>query len=210
MLLDRHFEREELDRALATAREGSSAVLVLRGEPGVGKTALLDYAVDAAGGLAVVRLVGIESERELGFASLHQLLRPFLERLDALPGPQYRALATAFGLREGSPPDRFLVGLAALTPFCPTRPQGVRSSASLTTRSGSTKSRPEPSPSSPVASTPMPSLCFSRCGTYARSYGIGGTASVTCVRAPPHRGPATARLDRLESPRRPHQPAHRL
>ena len=65
MLLDRHFEREELDRALATAREGSSAVLVLRGEPGVGKTALLDYAVDAAGGLAVVRLVGIESEREL-------------------------------------------------------------------------------------------------------------------------------------------------
>jgi hypothetical protein len=78
-------------------------------------TALLDYAVDSARELDVVRLVGIESETELGFAALHQLLLPFLGRIDALPEPQQQALAAAFGLRDGGPPDRFLVGLASLT-----------------------------------------------------------------------------------------------
>jgi DNA-binding CsgD family transcriptional regulator len=92
-----------------------SSVLVLRGEPGAGKTALLGYAVKSAGDFDVVRLAGIESEAELGFAALHQLLLPCLGGLDALPEPQRRALSTVFGLSGGGLPDRFLVGLASLT-----------------------------------------------------------------------------------------------
>jgi len=114
-LLDRDGERVEIDRVLASARQGMSAVLVLQGEAGTGKTALLNYAIDSARDLNVVRLVGIESEAELSFAALHQLLLPFLERLDHLPAPLRKALEIAFGLREGGPPDRFLVGLASLT-----------------------------------------------------------------------------------------------
>jgi DNA-binding CsgD family transcriptional regulator len=115
VLLDRVSECAHIDRVLVSAAQGLSAVLVLRGEPGVGKTALLGYAVDAAADFEVARLAGIESETELGFAALHQLLLPFLDRLDSLPEPQGRALATAFGLRGGGPPNRFLVGLASLT-----------------------------------------------------------------------------------------------
>ena len=92
-----------------------SAALVLRGEAGTGKSALLDYAVESAGDLGVVRIVGIESEAELGFAALHQLLVPYLGDLESLPGPLRQALSAAFGIREGGPPDRFLVGLASLT-----------------------------------------------------------------------------------------------
>lgn len=115
MLLDRLTERVEIDHVLASAKGGMSAVLVLRGDAGTGKTALLDYAVESAGDLDVVRLVGIESEAELGYAALHQLLIRYLGRLDSLPAPQHRALAMAFGISEGGPPDRFLVGLASLT-----------------------------------------------------------------------------------------------
>ena len=115
MLLDRVTECAQIDHVLASAKNGMSAVLVLRGDAGTGKTALLDYAVDSAGDFDVVRLVGIESEAELGFAALHQLLVPYLGRLDSLPAPQRQALATVFGIREGGPPDRFLVGLASLT-----------------------------------------------------------------------------------------------
>jgi hypothetical protein len=115
MLLDRVSERVQIDRVLAAAGRGMSAVLVLQGEAGTGKTALLDYAIESAGDLGVVRLVGIESEAELGFAALHQLLVPYLGRLGSLPAPLRQALATAFGLRDGGPPDRFLVGLASLT-----------------------------------------------------------------------------------------------
>jgi hypothetical protein len=115
VLLDRVSESAQIDRVLASAAQGLSSVLVLRGEPGAGKTALLGYAVDSAAGFDVTKLAGIESETELGFAALHQLLLPFLGGLDALPGPQQQALATAFGLRGGGPPDRFLVGLASLT-----------------------------------------------------------------------------------------------
>jgi DNA-binding CsgD family transcriptional regulator len=115
MLLDRLTERAQIDHVLASAGRGMSAVLVLRGEAGTGKSALLDYAVESAGELGVARVVGIESEAELGFAALHQLLVPYLGELKSLPGPLRRALATAFGLREGGPPDRFLVGLASLT-----------------------------------------------------------------------------------------------
>jgi hypothetical protein len=115
MLLDCRVERGHVDRVLAAAREGLSGVLVLRGEPGIGKTALLDYAVEAAADLRIVRLAGIESEMELGFSSLHQVLLPFLGGLDELPAPQGAALGSAFGLRDGGRPDRLLVGLASLS-----------------------------------------------------------------------------------------------
>ena len=115
MFLDRLRERDQIDHVLASAAQGMSAVLVLQGEAGAGKTALLDYAIDSAGDLDVIRLVGIESEAELGFAALHQLLLPYLGDLDSLPARLRQALATAFGLSDGGPPDRFLVGLASLT-----------------------------------------------------------------------------------------------
>src|SRR3984957_13681384 len=115
MLLDRQDECGQIARVLDAARAGLSGVLVLRGEPGIGKTALLDYAVKDAADLRVVRLVGIESEMEVGFSSLHQFLLPFLGRLDELPVPQGAALGSAFGLRDDGPPDRLLVGLASLS-----------------------------------------------------------------------------------------------
>src|SRR6266581_91570 len=114
-LLDRRGERAAVDRVLDRARAGSSAVLVVRGEPGIGKTALLGYAAGRALGFRVVRAWGIESEMELAFAGLHQLCVPMLGRLEQLPGPQRDALAVAFGMREGQAPDRFLVGLAVLS-----------------------------------------------------------------------------------------------
>ena len=103
-----------LDRLLEDARAGRSGVLVLRGEAGVGKTALLDYAIRSAGDLWVLRAVGVEAEMELPFAALHQLCGPLIDRLDGLPGPQRDALATTFGLSTGAVPDRFFVGLAVL------------------------------------------------------------------------------------------------
>jgi DNA-binding CsgD family transcriptional regulator len=113
-LRGRSRECETLDEALEAARGGQSAVLVVSGEPGVGKTALLDYAVESASSFRVVRAVGVESEMELTFAALQQLFAPLLDRLDRLPGPQHDALGVAFGLSAGRAPDRFLVGLAAL------------------------------------------------------------------------------------------------
>jgi DNA-binding CsgD family transcriptional regulator len=88
---------------------------VLRGEAGIGKTALLEWAISSANDFRAVRALGIESEMELGFAGLHQLVVPFLSRLERLPAPQRHALASAFGLIAGGPPDRFQVGLATLT-----------------------------------------------------------------------------------------------
>src|SRR4051812_17193167 len=113
-LLGRRAECRTLDRLLDAVRSGESRSLVVRGEPGVGKTALLQYAIDSAAELRVVRAVGVESEMELAFAGLQQLCSPMLDRLERLPGPQRDALATAFGLRAGDAPDRFLVALAAL------------------------------------------------------------------------------------------------
>jgi DNA-binding CsgD family transcriptional regulator len=104
-----------LDRLLASARAGDSRALVLRGEPGIGKTALLSYLLGRASGCRTARAVGVEAEMELAFAGLHQLCAPFLDRLDRLPGPQRDALRTAFGLQAGDAPDRFLVGLALLS-----------------------------------------------------------------------------------------------
>ena len=100
---------------VAAAKAGRSQVLVLRGEAGIGKTALLEFLFERAAGCRVGRAVGVESEIELPYAGLHQLCAPHLKKMDQLPGPQHDALGTAFGLRSGSPPDRFLVGLAVLT-----------------------------------------------------------------------------------------------
>jgi AAA ATPase domain len=100
---------------MADALAGRSRVTVLRGEAGVGKSALLGYLLDRVAGWQVARAVGVESEMELAYAGLHQLCAPMLEHLDRLPVPQRDALATVFGLREGPAPDRFLVGLATLT-----------------------------------------------------------------------------------------------
>ena len=114
-LLGRRRECERLSSLVAAAKAGRSQILVLRGEPGIGKTALLEFLLDRATGCRVGRAAGVESETELAYAGLHQLCGPFLERLDRLPTPQRDALGTAFGLRAGSTPDRFLVGLAVLT-----------------------------------------------------------------------------------------------
>ena len=114
-LLGRRNERTALDRVLDRARAGHSAVVVVRGEPGIGKTALLEYAAARASGFRVVRAWGVESEMELAFAGLHQLCMPLLDRLKYLPGPQREALRVAFGLQEGNAPDQFLVGLAVLS-----------------------------------------------------------------------------------------------
>src|ERR1700756_89866 len=86
-LLDRDAEREVFDRLLEVVRSGHSGVLVVRGEPGIGKSALLDYAIDSASGFRIVRAVGVESDMELPFAALQQLCAPMLDRLDRLPGP---------------------------------------------------------------------------------------------------------------------------
>ncbi|PKW16949.1 helix-turn-helix transcriptional regulator [Saccharopolyspora spinosa] len=114
-LRGRDRECDVLDRLLARVRTGQSSALVLRGEPGTGKTALLDYVRERASGCHLAQVVGVESEMELAFAGLHQLCAPMLDRLDRLPEPQRDALRVAFGLHEGGAPDRFLVGLAVLT-----------------------------------------------------------------------------------------------
>ena len=113
-LLGRRGERAALDRLLAGVRAGQSQVLVLRGEAGVGKSALLEDLRERASGCRVARTAGVESEMELAFAGLHQLCAPFLDRLERLPEPQRAALGTAFGLSLGPAPERFLVGLAVL------------------------------------------------------------------------------------------------
>jgi len=110
----RRNECEALERIVANVREGHSQVLILRGEPGVGKTALLDHLVGRALGCRIARVAAVQSEMGLPFAGLHQLCAPFLDGLGRLPDPQRDALGAAFGLREGGPPDRFLVGLAVL------------------------------------------------------------------------------------------------
>src|SRR3954470_12536459 len=114
-LLGRRSETATLDQLLEAVRAGESRALAIRGDPGVGKTALLEYVVEHAMGCRVVRAAGVQSEMELAFAGLHQLCAPMLDHLERLPGPQSDALGTAFGLDGGSAPDRFLVGLAGLS-----------------------------------------------------------------------------------------------
>jgi DNA-binding CsgD family transcriptional regulator len=115
VLLGRDHELETLDGLLAAIRAGQSRTLVLRGEPGVGKSALLEHLVERASGCRVVHASGVQSEAELAFGGLQQLCGPLLEDLARLPPPQQSALRTAFGLSAGAPPDRLLVGLSALS-----------------------------------------------------------------------------------------------
>jgi DNA-binding CsgD family transcriptional regulator len=116
-LMDRRSERDALDRLVGAVQAGESRALMVRGEPGVGKTVLLDYLSGQASGSGcrVARATGVQSEMELAFAGLHQLCAPLLTRAGRLPVPQRDALRTAFGLAAGPPPDRFLIGLAVLS-----------------------------------------------------------------------------------------------
>jgi DNA-binding CsgD family transcriptional regulator len=114
-LLGRRSETATLDQLLEAVRAGESRALAIRGDPGVGKTALLEYVAEHASGCRVARAAGVEGEMELAFAGLHQLCAPMLDRLERLPGPQRDALGAAFGLSAGHAPDRFLVGLAVLS-----------------------------------------------------------------------------------------------
>ena len=113
-LLGRQRERAVLERLLDTVRDGHGAVLVVHGDPGVGKTALLEYVAEAGEEFRVVRAAGVEGEMELDYAALQQLCSPLLELIERLPDPQRDALGVAFGLSAGLAPSPFLVGLAAL------------------------------------------------------------------------------------------------
>src|SRR5258706_8610220 len=113
-LLGRQRERKVLDALLTAARGGEGGVLVVHGEPGVGKTALLEWAVETGPEVRVIRTSGVEGEMELPFAALQQLCAPILELRERLPPPQRDALAVAFGRGAGQVPNPFLVGLAVL------------------------------------------------------------------------------------------------
>ena len=113
--MGRRTECAALDLQLQRIRAGESAVLVVRGEAGIGKTALLEYVAGQAAGCRIVRAAGVQSEMPLAFAGLHQLCAPMLGAMAGLPGPQHDALRVAFGLRDGDAPDPFLVALAVLS-----------------------------------------------------------------------------------------------
>src|ERR1700743_241156 len=114
LLVGREHEREVLDQLLDGARQGQGGVLVVHGQAGVGKTALLDYACAGAHGFRIARASGVEAEMELPSAAVHQVCAPFLELIPRLHQPQAEALGVAFGLTTGSAPNPFLVGLAVL------------------------------------------------------------------------------------------------
>src|SRR5258707_14873112 len=116
-LRGRASESALLDDLVSAVRRGESRSLVLRGEGGIGKTALLEYLIASASDLTVVRAAGVESEMELAYASLHQLCGPLLGRLESLPAPQRQAMEIVFGMSAGGAPDRFLLGLAGLSLF---------------------------------------------------------------------------------------------
>src|SRR5260370_21439339 len=113
-LLGRQHERVVLERLLEAARDGPGAVLLVQGDPGVGKTALLEYASEAGEDFRVVQAAGVEGEMKLDYAALQQLCSPILEFIERLPDPQREALGVAFGLSAGQAPSPFLVGLAVL------------------------------------------------------------------------------------------------
>src|ERR1700722_11933587 len=115
VLVGRSDDCGALDELVEAIRQGLSRSLVILGEPGIGKTRLLEYVAHAADGVRTVRIAGLESELRLGFAPLHRLLVPFLDRVGLLPTPQREALDSAFGLAAGPPADRFLVSMSVLT-----------------------------------------------------------------------------------------------
>ena len=167
-LWGRRSECGVLDRLLDELRAGTSSVLVLRGEAGVGKTALLDYLLDHTSGCRVALAAGVESEMELAYAGLHQLCAPMLDRLERLPAPQRDALGTAFGLQAGGAPDRFLVGLAVLSLLSDVAEERPWS-ASSTMRSGSTRPRRRCLRSWRADSSRSPSRWSSPCASRATS-----------------------------------------
>ena len=114
-LVGRFEERKRLDEILVAVREGRSAALVVRGDAGIGKSALLGYASESASDLHVLRVAGVEAEARWPFAALHRLIAPLLTGMDDLPAPQATALSVALGLSAGPPADPFLVSLAALS-----------------------------------------------------------------------------------------------
>ena len=114
-LLGRAHECARLDDLVAAIRRGQGRSVVLRGEAGIGKTALLRYLIESASDLTIVRTVGVESEMELAYASLHQLCAPMFDRLSVLPAPQHQALEIVLGLSSGQAPDVLLVRLAVLS-----------------------------------------------------------------------------------------------
>src|SRR5262249_51568051 len=113
-LRGREAECASLDRLLDSVRAGESRTLVVRGEPGVGKSALLDYVASRASGCRLVRAAGVGHETDFAYAGIHQLCSPVLDLRERLPTPQRDALATAFGISAGPPPDRFVVALGVL------------------------------------------------------------------------------------------------
>jgi hypothetical protein len=110
-------ECASLDGLVSAIRQGESRCLLLQGEPGMGKTALLDHLIGSAPDLTIVRAAGVELEMELDYAALHQVCGPLLERLERLPAPQRQAIEVVFGLSVGDAPDRFVLGLAVLSLF---------------------------------------------------------------------------------------------
>src|SRR2546423_1500179 len=116
-LIGREAERGELDSLLQALRRGESRSLVIRGEAGGGKTALLEYVAERASDCRVRSVTAVQPEVELAFAALHQICAPLLDELELLPAPQRDALRVTFGLHEGPVPDPFLVGLAVLSMF---------------------------------------------------------------------------------------------
>jgi hypothetical protein len=114
-LIGRDAERDTLDKFVAAVRAGDSQAVVVSGEAGVGKSALLDYLAGNGSGCRIARAAGVQSEMELPFAGLHQLCAPMLDSLQRLPPPQRDAVRTAFGMSAGPAPDRFLVGLGVLS-----------------------------------------------------------------------------------------------
>lgn len=118
MLIGRDSERQVIERLVAGARIGQGGVLVITGEPGVGKSTLLDHAAGCATAMGLLRAAGSEPEREIPFGALHQVLRPALGRMDEIPAPQAQALSAALALRPGTTGDRFAVGAATLSLLC--------------------------------------------------------------------------------------------
>jgi len=159
-LLGRQRERAVLERLLDTARDGHGSVLVVHGAPGVGKTALLEYAVETGEDFRVVRAAGVEAEMELDYAALQQLCSPILEVSEHLSEPQRDAIGVAFGLSGGQPPSPFLVGLAVLGLLSEAAEQQPICAWSMT-RSGSTAHRHERSRSWLAASWPRGSRSHS-------------------------------------------------
>ena len=154
MLLGRDQEQLALVRLLQDARSGRSGVLAIVGEAGIGKSALLDYAAEHAGGMNVLRARGVQSEAHIPFAGLFELLRPALGAVDQIPGPQAAALESALALRPGRAQDRFTVGAATLSLLAPTRTR-PRSRSCSTTRTGSTGQARMPCSSRSAAWSPI-------------------------------------------------------